>query len=196
MKVLIITSGNGGILQISQEFLENRMREYGYEVILCKADETTAGCTGCGRCWKKKKCVFEDDVNLAAENITECGMIFILGEVIYGRAPKPLLDFMDRLTHCASAEMADTLCAYLPLAARNSCTEAVNRITGYMNDAGMIILAGRQGHRLGSQSADNEKVMDALCRRAHWLLESLDAGKKAGLERPEDTYERKLDYVR
>lgn len=196
MKVLIITSGNSGNLKSSQEFLENRMRGYGYEVILCKADESTAGCTGCGRCWKKKKCVFEDDVNKAAENVRECGALVILGEVIYGRAPKSLLDFMDRLTHCASAEMADTLCAYFPLAGRSGCTEAINRMAGYMNDAGMIILAGRQGHRLGTESAENEKVIDALCRRAHWLLESLDAGKKAGLERPEDTYERRLDYVR
>ena len=196
MKILIITSGNSGKLKLPQELLEKRMREYGYEVILCKADEMTAGCTGCGRCWKRKKCVFEDDVNQAAENIRECGAVFILSEVIYGRAPKPLLDFMDRLTHCASAEMADTLCAYLPMAGVNGCTEAISRISGYMNDAGMIILAGKEGHRLSAESEDNEKVIDALCKRAHWLLESLDAAKKAGLERPEDTYERKLDYVR
>lgn len=196
MKVLIIICGKSEILKNSQILLENRMKEYGYEAVCCKADESTAGCTGCGKCWKKKRCVFEDDVNRAAEGMNECGTLLILSDVYYGRAPKPLLDFMDRLTHCASYEMADHLCAYLPCASSRNCTDAVNRMTAYMNDAGMIIAAGKEGHRLGEDEAQNEKVIHALCARMHWLMQSLEEGKKAGLERPEDTYERKLDYVR
>lgn len=192
MKVLIISSGHSAPLTEAVSQVNQFFSQSGIETLLCIADESVQGCTGCGKCWKKHRCVFEDGLNQAADQMDAIGGIIVLSDVIYGQLSEPLNDFMSRLTYCVSDRMADKPAAYIPCGRAYGAEQAVNRMQEYFSYAGMIILSAKQHHLITADSPDNEETVHALCKRMKWLMHCLEGGE----EHPEGTYTRTLDYVR
>ena len=100
MKVLIIngsphSKGNTSIALnemvkiFEQENIENKIVHVGNKMI--------RGCIGCGKCFEKGKCVFDDVVNETAKIFEEADGVIIASPVYYGSANGTLISFLDRL---------------------------------------------------------------------------------------------------
>ncbi|MBP5740063.1 MAG: flavodoxin family protein, partial [Spirochaetia bacterium] len=55
------------------------------------------GCVGCGTCYKNGKCVFDDEVNKAAELFEKADGLVIGSPVYYASPNGTLISFLDRL---------------------------------------------------------------------------------------------------
>lgn len=192
MKILVITSGHSDALRDSLRTVNELFSEAGIDVLDIIADETVQGCTGCGKCWKKHRCVFEDALNQAADQMDSLNGILVLSDVIYGQIPAPLANFMSRLTYCVSDRMADRPAAYIPCGRRHGIENAVNRMQEYFSYAGMIILSSKSHNMISADSSSNDETVQSLCTRMKWLMRCMEEGE----DHPEGTYTRTLDYVR
>ena len=179
--------------QNAVSFLRNALTEASVNTEVLPVSKTVQGCIGCGKCWKKQRCVFEDEVNRAVDLIADSDAFLFVSDVHYGQPPKPFTDFLERLTHCVSDRMADKIAAFLPCGKKNAA-EAYARIHPFFNGANMIILSSKD--ILTSDTDANEAVLRALSSRMIWLLSCMEKARSEGLKAPENTYQRKLDYIR
>lgn len=77
------------------------------------------GCIGCGKCLKKMKCIYEDEVNQAAE-LDFDAFVFVT-DTYYGSLPKDAKSFLLRLFHSHPDKLAGK--PFLLLAHRRKETE-------------------------------------------------------------------------
>jgi multimeric flavodoxin WrbA len=64
--------------------------------------EDVKGCTGCGKCWKKRRCVMEDEVNQVIDLMETADGLVLICPVYYGRADERIMKFVTRLYHSGS----------------------------------------------------------------------------------------------
>ena len=64
---------------------------------ICIGNKDIRGCIACGTCSKRGKCVFDDEVNKAAELFEKADGLIIGSPVYYGSPNGTALSFMDRL---------------------------------------------------------------------------------------------------
>ena len=187
MKVLIVCKAQDTLLYNSAEKASAYLEQQGIESEIIYVPEQVQGCTGCGRCWKKKLCVFEDEVNTAAEKLRECDGFMVLSPVFYGEPDRMMLNFLDRLTHCASEAMAFRPAVSMFSSRASSALRAQTKINEYFMYADMVIVSHKGGFRL---KEENDILIPAA--RLAWVMNSLDENR----DRPEMEYIRELDYVR
>ena len=77
------------------------LEEAGVQCVFVKIGEVK-GCTGCGKCWKKRRCVIEDEVNLCADAMQDSDGLILGFESYYGRCEEDVMRFVKRLFHSAS----------------------------------------------------------------------------------------------
>ena len=147
----------------------------------------TKGCTGCGKCWKKRSCVIDDEVNRAAEMLKDAEGLMVVSPVYYGEPDRCVLNFMERLMHCGA-----DLCAFKPAVPvfslrGTSAAKAQARMNEYFAYADMTVITHKNGYAL---KREDDILVPA--QRLALLVRVLHAGN--GCAEPE--YIRELDYVR
>ena len=186
--------------ECSQRALERISQNFGkdqIETIDVRVREDTSGCIGCGKCWKKQKCVFEEDgVNEALDKMKECDAVIVLSDLYYGHVHRALLDFMRRTVNCGSLMLNNLPCAFIPCAGKRKHEEAVKEIESFFRYADMLVLTAKHDHAVSGDEEKDNHVIDSLCARIRWLLQCAEAACKAEIEKPQDLYERELDYIR
>lgn len=175
---------------------KNMLEDLNVSVRILEISESVQGCIGCGRCWKKRRCVNDDEVNMAADLMNEADALVLISGVSYGQPPKTLTDFMDRLTHCISDVLSDRIAAFISIGKKHSCLQAAKQVEEYFDYAGMIQPGSKTHHSLCGSDAENEDVLNSLARRLVWLMECIQYAEENGIEKAEGTYHRELDYVR
>ena len=190
---MIVAYAESQTAQNAVSFLQNAFSEAETDTEVIDAAHTVSGCIGCGKCWKKQRCVFEDEVNRAVDRMNEADAFLLISDVRYGQPPKSVMDFMERLTHSVSHRMADKPAAFLPCGKKNAL-EAYALIHPFFTGANMIILSSKE--ILGTDANENEAVLGSLSKRMIWLLECIRTAEKNGRKAPENTYQRKQDYIR
>jgi multimeric flavodoxin WrbA len=142
------------------------------------------GCTGCGTCRERRRCVFDDIVNQCIGKVNRAGGIILGSPVYYGGIAGAFKCFLDRLFFTGP----DT--KYKPgavvAALRRSGGIAVyQQLCNYMNLGQMIITPAPYWSLIHGNSAqealeDQEgmQVMRAAGRNMAWLLKAVEAGRR------------------
>ena len=201
MKILMINGSphaNGNTAQALDEMkkiFENEGIEIEYVHV---GNKDIRGCTGCGSCFKTKKCVIEDLVNEIAPKFEQCdGMV--VGSPVYYAAPNgALLAFLNRLFYSTKFDKRMKVGASLVVARRGGCTAAFDVLNKYFTISGMPVAPSQYWNIAHGalpdqvqEDAEGLQTMRTLANNMIFLMRSIALGKeKYGLpqkEKPERT---------
>ncbi|MBR5445232.1 MAG: flavodoxin family protein [Clostridia bacterium] len=206
MKVLLINGSphETGCTYTALSEVAHTLEEAGVETkILSIGKEDIRGCTACGGCRNGNGCVFGGIVNVIAEEAkTADGFVF--GSPVYYASPNgSLMTLMDRLFFSASAHLRHKPAAAVVSARRAGTTTALHDIENYFTITEMPIVASSYWNMVHGTSAeqvaeDGEglQVMRNLGRNMAWLLSCIEAGKNAGIQKPENEYGIRTNFIR
>ena len=197
MKVLILNGSpkaNGNtafaLSQMAEVFAEN-----GVEVeILQVGSQLIRGCTGCGSCYKTRRCVFDDLVNEVATKLPSYDGIVVGSPVYYASPNGTLISFLDRLFYSTGhIDKRMKVGASVVCARRGGCSAAMDVLNKYFTISSMPVASSTywnqiHGGKPGDAQADAEgiRTMQNLAKNMVFLMRAIAAEKEAnGLPEPE-----------
>lgn len=150
-------------------------------------------CTGCASCRKTGKCIFDDVACRLAEKALECDG-FVFGSPVYYAHPSGrLLTVLDRAFYSAGKNFAFKPAASVVSARRAGTTAAVDVINKYFGITSMPVVSSTYWNAVhGNTPAEVEQDREGLMTMTNigknmaWLLHCIEAGRKQGIDRPEN----------
>lgn len=195
MKVLMLNSGVSeyGNTAIALEEVGHTLEEEGiaYEIFHMPLTGIH-DCIGCHKCSELGHCVFDDGgVNEFVEKAKEADG-FVFGTPVYYAHPTGrVLSFLDRAFYSNSSAFAFKPGACVTVARRGGMTSTFDVINKYFGISNMITVGSSYwnmvyGQVSGESEFDGEgmETMHNLAHNMAWVLKCLDAGRRAGIEKP------------
>ena len=150
-------------------------------------------CSSCGSCAKNGRCVFDDEVNLAAPLFAEADGLVIASPVYYASANGTLISFLDRLFYSAPVDKRMKVGASVTVARRGGLSATFDELNKYFTIAGMPVASSQywnsvHGGAKGEAEQDGEglQTMRVLARNMTFLMKSIALGREQfGLPEPE-----------
>lgn len=206
MKVLLLNGSPNekGCTYTALTEVANALESCGVETeLLWLGREPLAGCSGCGACGKLGKCVHGDVVNAAAEKARACDGLVVGSPVHYAAAPGQLTSALDRLFFSAGSALRFKPGAAVVSARRAGTTAALDQLNKYFTINQMPVVSSRYWNMVHGSCPDDVRkdeeglaVMRTLGRNMAWLLKSIEAGRSAGLELPEQEPPVRTNFIR
>lgn len=195
MKVLLINGSPNekGCTYTALTEVANTLQANGVETeLLYLGKKPIAGCIDCGHCGRTGKCVFDDKVNEVTARIDEYDGIIVGSPVYYAGPSGQITAFLDRLFFVGGAKMAGKLGAAVVSCRRGGASAAFDRLNKYFTISNMHVVGSQYWNQVhGFTPADVRKdkeglqTMRTLGQNMAWLLKCIEAGKKAGVPKPE-----------
>ena len=156
-------------------------------------NKAVRGCIGCGTCYEKGKCAFDDDVNKAASLFEKADGLVVASPVYYASANGTLVSFLDRLFFSTHFDKTMKVGASIALARRGGCTATFDQLNKYFTICGMPLASSQYWNMLhgmakgeAAQDAEGLQTMRVLARNMVFLIKSIALGKeKYGLPETE-----------
>lgn len=196
MKVLMINGSPRGesctytaLTVIAEELEKNGIET---EIISIGKDRIR-GCIACGGCRKNDwKCVFDDDIANEIIEKAKTSDGFILGSPVhYAAASGEMTAIMDRVFFAGSKHFKYKPGAAIVSARRGGTSAALDQLNKYFTINCMPVVSSTYWNMVHGTTVDEVKqdlegmqVMQNLGKNMAWILKSIEAGKKAGLEIP------------
>jgi len=169
-------------------------------------NKPVGGCTACGGCAGKGKCVYDDVVNEVLAQVEEYDG-YIFGSPVYYASPNgSMLAFMDRLFYAGASKMAYKPAAAVASARRAGTTATFDAMNKYFTINNMPVVSSRYWNNVhgangkGSDVLQDEEglqIMRYLGRNMAWMLKCIEAGKNAGIHHPEPEASKiNTNYIR
>lgn len=165
--------------------------------ILYLGKHPVAGCIDCSKCRETRRCVFADKVNYVLDELDGIDAIIVGSPVYYAAASGQITGFMDRLFHCGGGRMAGKLGASVVSCRRGGASAAFDQINKYFTISSMPVVSSQYWNQVHGYTPDDVRkdeeglqTMRTLGENMVWLLKSIEAGRKAGIEKP--VYERRI----
>lgn len=206
MKVLLINGSPNekGCTYTALSEVAKGIAEQGVETeIFHIGSSDIKGCIGCRKC-TADGCVFDDDiVNIAHKKIREADGI-VIGSPVYFASPNgSLLAFLDRVFYSARGILSGKPGACVVSARRGGTTAALDVLNKYITICSMPLVSSTywnmvHGNRPEEVAQDLEglQTMRNLGRNMAWLIRNIDAGRKAGIEPPEQERKTATNFIR
>ena len=159
--------------------------------ILYLGTKPIAGCIACGYCYEHDRCVLnEDAVNQIIARLNEFDAI-VLGSPVYYAGPSgQLTAFCDRLFYAGNG-FEGKLGAAIVSCRRGGASAAFDRLNKYFTISRMPIVSSQYWNQVHGNTPEEVRedgeglqTVRTLAREMAWLLKCIEAGKKAGVERP------------
>ena len=206
MKVLFINGSphedgvcNRGILEMQEIFKEENIETE----VLFLGSEPIYQCSGCGFCYKNKRCVRDDLVNKVGENLDNYDAIIASSAVHYASATGYITTFLDRLFYCYGKKMRGKVYANFVSARRGGTTAALDQLNKYGLIAGMIMVGGQywnmiHGNNKEEVLEDKEGLQNlrTLARNISYVLKLIENGKDNNIIYPEREKFTGTNFVR
>jgi len=206
MKVLLI---NGSPKQFGTTFtvlseVEKTLNQEGIETeVIHIGTGAMQGCTACMGCDRSDKCVFDDLVNEVAEKAKNCDGFIFGSPVYYASGNGSLISFLDRLFYSQSEHLKLKPGAAVVVARRAGTTATLDQLNKYFLINQMPIVSTQYwnmafGHNPDEVKKDLEgmQTMRTLGKNMAWLLKSIEAGRKAGIELPKREERVATNFIR
>ena len=162
-----------------------------------------SGCLGCGACIKTGKCVIDDVVNEFIEKAKEADGFVFGSPVHYAGASGAITSFMDRAFYGKAAIYADKPAAAIVSCRRGGATAAFEQLNKYCTISNMPIVSSQywnMGHgntpEQVRQDLEGLQTMRTLGKNMAWLLKCIEAGKAAGIAKPEREAKVATNFIR
>lgn len=166
-----------------------------------------SGCIACGTCIEKHRCVFDDKVNEFLDAAKEADGFIFGSPVHWGGASGALTSFMDRAFY-ADLCGRNNIFLLKPTAAvasarRAGTTATWDQINKYFALLQMPIISSRYWNIVHGTTPDEVRqdkeglqTMRILGRNMAYFLHCREAGKKAGIEPPEQEEVTLTNFIR
>ncbi len=165
--------------------------------ILYLGKKPVAGCIACMNCKDTGRCVFQDQVNQVLERLDTIDAIIVGSPVYYGGPSGQVTAFMDRLFYCSGGRMAGKLGASVVSCRRGGATAAFDRLNKYFTISSMPVVSSQYWNQVHGFTPEDVRrdeeglqTMRTLAQNMVWLLNSIEAGRKAGIAKP--VYEARI----
>ena len=209
MKVLLINGSpkKSGCTYTALEEVATQIEKLGIATeIFYIGNEPIRGCTGCGYCGKtgNHQCVFTDDtVNEAILKAKDCDGFIFGTPVHYAAASGSITSFLDRMFYAASNSFALKPGAAVVSCRRGGSSTALDQLNKYFTIANMPVVSSQYWNMVHGNTPDEVKqdlegmqTMRVLGKNMAWLLKSIEAGKKAGVELPQTEVRERTNFIR
>lgn len=192
MKVLAINGSpkpNGNTALALQTVLNELENEKIETEMITIGQKEIRGCIGCGWCGaqQKKRCVFDDEVNVLLPKLIEADGILIGSPVYYSGINGSVKSFLDRAFYVAGQNgslMRHKIGAGIVAARRSGGSASFDQLNKYFLISEMLVVGSCywnivHGCLPGEVSQDGEGlfVMRTLGRNMAWVLRSLDQNR-------------------
>ena len=193
MKVLLINGSpnEAGCTFTALSEVRKSLDAAGIETELVQVGKSVTGCTACGACGALGKCVIDDIVNEVAAKLDDIDGIVVGTPTYYAGASGQIRSFLDRLYYSASDKLKGKPGAAVASCRRDGTGEAINSIHKYYGINNQPIVSSNYWNQVHGgtpeqvmQDLEGLQTMRILGQNMAWLLKSIDAGKKAGIEYP------------
>ena len=197
MKVLLVNGGPHpkGCTNRALEEVEKALKEEGIETLIYHIPNVPLqDCIACNTCAKAGKCIFDDCVNEFVEMAKDADG-FIFGTPVYYAHPSGrLLSFMDRIFYAGGANFAFKPAAAIVSARRAGTTASLDAITKHFTINQMPVVSSNYWPMVhGAQNSPDDvkqdleglQIMRVLANNMAWLLKCIEAGRKAGIDKPQ-----------
>ncbi len=183
--------------------IEKELNKAGIETEIFQAGLTTKGCLGCGYCKKNGKCITDDCVNQAIELVKNADGFVFGSPVHYAAASGMMTSFLDRLFMTASACMKHKPCAVATSCRRAGSTAALEQLIKYPEINQMPIITSQYWNMVHgntpeevAQDLEGLQTMRIIGKNMAWILKCIEAGKNAGIDKPEPEEKLRTNYIR
>ena len=164
--------------------------------------EAIRGCMGCGACRKlDKKCVYNDSVNTFIEK-AETADGFIFGSPVH-YASGVLTSFLDRAFYAGKPNFEYKPGAVIVSCRRGGASAAFDQLNKYFTISNMPIVSSQYWNQVHGNNPEEVKqdlegmqTMRTLGNNMAWLLKTIEAGKKAGIDLPEKEIKVATNFIR
>ncbi|MGM9535316.1 MAG: flavodoxin family protein [Intestinibacter sp.] len=206
MKVLLINGSpkKEGCTYTALSVVAKALNEEGIETeIFHVGNKPIAGCMGCGFCRKTGKCKFDDTVNECIPKAKEADGIIVGSPVHYASASGMITSFMDRLFFSSSAALQYKPAAVVASARRAGTTATLDQLSKHFTISNMPLVSSCYWNMVHGntpedvmQDLEGLQIMRTLGRNMAWILKSIEAGKKAGVQMPIKEDKIKTSFIR
>ncbi|WP_458407363.1 flavodoxin family protein [Anaerotignum sp.] len=206
MKVLLINgSPNGhGCTYTALKEIEKTLRAEGVETeMFYLGNKPISGCMGCRQCYTLGKCVIDDVVNKVMPKAIAADGIIVGSPVHYAAASGQATSFLDRLFYSSAGRLAYKPGAAIVSCRRGGASAAFDQLNKYFTISNMPIVSGNYWNQIHGNTPEEVKQdlegmqnMRVIGRNMAWLLKCIEAGKNAGIDRPEGEEKIMTNFIR
>ena len=189
MKVLILNGSpheNGNTAAVLREMVKIFEAEGIETETVVLGNQLIRGCTGCGACYKIKKCAFDDIVNDLALKFEEADGMIVASPVYYASANSTLTACLDRLFYSTRFDKRMKVGASVAVARRGGISSTFDQLNKYFTISEMPLASscywnGIHGAVPGEaeQDAEGMRVARTLAKNMVFLMRSVALGIKA-----------------
>lgn len=180
MKILFINGENkkNGLVQQAFSVMQKICKEDDIEYDTVWIDEHhDHPCTACGKCIKRRKCIF-DGVNEIADKADEYSGLIAGGSVLYGSLNQEMISFMERLTRSANDRFAYKVGASLLSVRKGSTEDAYKKLNHFMSLSNMVVLSNQDcgfllGNEEGNLSETDETRITSIMENVIWIMKAI-----------------------
>jgi multimeric flavodoxin WrbA len=201
MKVLLINGSpkaNGCTYTALNEVADALNNEGVQTEILQIGKKAVQGCIDCGQCFTTGKCVFQDDIVSAALEKAKESDGFVFGSpVYYAAASGQITALMNRLFFSSRGIFAYKPGATVVCCRRAGSTAALDQLNKYLTISQMLLVGSQYWPMVHGSNPDEARkdlegmqTMRVLGRNMAWILKSIQAGREAGIQKPEPEQQR------
>lgn len=161
------------------------------------------GCQGCGGCKRIGKCVYNDSVNEFVEKAKEANGFIFGSPVHYAAASGALTSFLDRAFYSGKPYLEYKPGAAIVSCRRGGATAAFEQLNKYFTISCMPIVSSQYWNMVHGnkpeevkQDLEGMQTMRTLGNNMAWLLKAIEAGKNAGVDKPENEVKVATNFIR
>ena len=179
---------------LSEQGVETETMQIGRKVI--------RGCIACGSCRKLGRCVFDDEVNEAAQKLREADGLIIGSPVYYGTPNGTLMSFMQRLLYSFDGDLHMKVGASVVSCRRGGNSASFETLNQFFGISGMPTAPSSywndvHGYTGDDVLADKEGVQTVLnmAMNMAFMIKSIALGREQ-VGKPEMARKDYVDFIR
>ncbi len=205
MKVLLINGSphaNGTTFRALSEVAKALNQNDIKTEIITVGDKPIIGCDVCCACTKLGKCIKDDLANEIIEKINEADGLVVGSPVYYASLNGSLKSLLDRVFF-AKKSFANKPAAAVAVARRAGTTATLDIINKYFMISNMPVVSSQYWNMVfGSNGEQAEsdieglQTMHVLGNNMAWLIKCINAGKKLGINPPEEEKHIKTNFYK
>lgn len=187
MKILLI-NGEKKNPQYSEKTAEIMKRFCRENDVICDEilieQERAIACTACGKCMKRRACIFEG-INDILDGLQEYDGLIVLSSLVYGRVNQETVSFLERLMRCGNDRLAHCAASAF-VHSRQNCSNGYGQLASLLAPAEVILMTDMEYGRLRFENdamneADEVRMKRILKRQILWMKNGrMDDGEPIG----------------
>ena len=205
MKVLLLNGSphSEGCTFTALSEVAKALNEDGIETEIVQiGDKVVRGCIACRKCKESRACIFDDIVNEVAEKAKTADGFIFGSPVYYSGINGTMKSFLDRLFYSASENLSYKPGAGVVSARRAGTTASLPQLNQYFMINNMPVVSSQYWNMVHGNTPDEVRkdkeglqIMRTLGHNMAWLLKSIEAGKKVGIEKPKQEVRERTNFI-